>query len=303
MSRRLAVSIGLALAALPSPALAQSGGAASPVAGGYAYEQPDTPSPARAGRLRVTGFTISPASVALGDHVEITWRIDGPASRVRARVDLLPVGGGQAASINLGTRLTGRRITRRWTPRTGRVAAGRYVARLYASAGRLRLRRTARASDRLQFEITAPPPPSAPVGRGVFPVQGPYGLGGPEARFGAPRAGHSHQGQDILAAEGTPVVTPVAGVVHWVGYQATGAGHYVIVSGADGRDYAFMHLQDGSVVVEKDQRLAAGQRLGSVGATGDAAGPHLHFEIWPGGWYSSPDSHPIDPMPDLVAWG
>ena len=40
------------------------------------------------------------------------------------------------------------------------------------------------------------------------------------ARFGAGRTGHVHQGQDIVAAEGTPVVTPVAGIVHWRAYQA-----------------------------------------------------------------------------------
>ena len=94
----------------------------------------------------------------------------------------------------------------------------------------------------------------------------------------------------------------MAGIVHWRAYQAGGAGYYVVIRGDDGRDYAFMHFQAGSTVVEKGQRVAAGQRLASVGNTGDSQGAHLHFEIWPGGWYASADSHPIDPLPDLLAW-
>jgi murein DD-endopeptidase MepM/ murein hydrolase activator NlpD len=93
----------------------------------------------------------------------------------------------------------------------------------------------------------------------------------------------------------------VAGTVHWRAYQAGGAGHYVVVRGDDGRDYVFMHMLDGSVSVEKGQRVAAGQRLGLVGSTGRSDGPHLHFEIWPDGWYAE-GSEPIDPLPDLQAW-
>jgi murein DD-endopeptidase MepM/ murein hydrolase activator NlpD len=136
---------------------------------------------------------------------------------------------------------------------------------------------------------------------GVFPVQGTYTLGGNDAKFGAGRTGHSHQGQDILAASGTPVVSPRAGFVHWRAFQRDGAGHYVVVRGDDGRDYVFMHLLDGSVAVQKGQAVTAGQQLGAVGSTGRSSGPHLHFEIWPDGWYAE-GSKPIDPLPDLLAW-
>ena len=300
----------LVVVAAPAPALAQSGGAAAPAEGGHAFEQPVAPKPAPGLRLRASIFTVSAGSVALGTPLSFAWRVDGPVRRVRARVVLLPAAGGKPVRIALGTRRSGARGARSWTPREGKVAAGRYTAQLHASGPRgATLRRTARASGRLTLEITAPPapapapaPPPPPAVPGLFPVQGAYDLGGAEARFGARRGSHVHQGQDLIAAEGTPVVTPVAGVIHWRAFQASGAGHYVVVRGDDGRDYAFMHFQDGSVLVQKGQRVAAGQRLASVGNTGASDGAHLHFEIWPGGWYASAESKPIDPLPDLLAW-
>jgi murein DD-endopeptidase MepM/ murein hydrolase activator NlpD len=310
--RLVPLAAGVLLAAVPSSALAQSGGAAAPdTGGGHVFEQPapkraKTASP----RLRATIFTVTPGTVELGKPLRFTWRVDGRVRRVTARVVLAPEGGGKAVAVALGTRRAGRRSVRTWTPR---LTAGRYTARLHATGpGGAKLRRTARASGRLTLEITAPAPPpgvggppsppaSAPV-NAVFPVQGAYSFGGEAARFGAGRTGHTHQGQDIIAGEGTPVVTPVAGIVHWRAYQAAGAGYYVVIRGDDGRDYAFMHFQAGSTVVEKGRRVAAGQRLASVGNTGDSQGAHLHFEIWPDGWYATADSHPIDPLPDLLAW-
>ena len=299
---------GLALAAVPAPAAAQSGGAAAPVEGGHSFEQPGVSAPDTAPRLRASVFTVNPGTVTLGTPVRIAWRIDGTVRDVRARVALVPAAGGPATSVTLGTRRTGRRYARTFTPKPDRLAPGSYVARLHATgqAG-ARLRRSARASGRQVLEIAAPPAPApAPVpvtvGAGIFPIQGPYSYGGSGARFGAARSGHVHQGQDIIAAEGTPVVTPVSGVVYWRAYQASGAGHYVVVRGDDTRDYAFMHFQDGSVVVGKGDRVAAGQPLAAVGTTGDAHGAHLHFEIWPAGWFATKASQPIDPLPDLQAW-
>jgi len=60
--------------------------------------------------------------------------------------------------------------------------------------------------------------------------------------------------------------------------------------------------EGGSVIVEKGQGVAAGERLAAVGSSGHSDGPHLHFEIWPDGWYASKQSKPIDLLPDLLAW-
>ena len=318
-TRLVLLAAGALLAAVvPAPALAQSGGAAAPDSGGgHVFEQPSEKQPEpRALRLRATTFTVTPGTVELGDPLRFAWRVDGPVRTVTARVRLVPEGGGKAITVALGRRRTGTRASRTWTPRAGRVPAGRYAARLDATGPRrARLRRTARASGRIALTVTAPAPPPAPTPApvptpapapvtvsGIFPVQGAYSFGGAGARFGAGRTGHTHQGQDVIAAEGTPVVTPVAGIVHWRAYQAGGAGYYVVIRGDDGSDYAFMHFQEGSTLVAKGQGVAAGQRIASVGNTGDSHGAHLHFEIWPDGWYASADSHPIDPLPQLLAW-
>jgi murein DD-endopeptidase MepM/ murein hydrolase activator NlpD len=274
--RRVLLPAALVLAAAPGTAHAQSGGAQ------YA------PPPLVAAR----SFSLSPPSIAPGATLTVRYRIDGRARRMRVRIDLLPAAGGPAAArLRLGLQPTGRRRTAKWTPQ---LAPGRYLARLRATAPRKR----ARASRRAAVEVLAP---TVSATAGVFPVAGPYTLGGKEARFGAGRPGHAHRGQDIMAAAGTPVVAPRAGFVSWRAYQAEGAGHYLVIRGDDARDYVFMHLQDGSIVVEKGQAVAAGGELGAVGATGRAAGAHLHFEIWPGGWYAD-GSEPIDPLPDLLAW-
>ncbi|HEX8856189.1 MAG TPA: M23 family metallopeptidase, partial [Thermoleophilaceae bacterium] len=136
-----------------------------------------------------------------------------------------------------------------------------------------------------------------------FPLIGNFDYGqSPDGRFGAPRNGHTHQGQDIGAPEGTPVVAPRGGRVSYVAYQAGGAGHYVILDGdGEDRDYAFMHLKAGSIVVKPGDHVLTGQKLAEVGSTGESTGPHLHFEVWEGGhWWDG--GKPVDPLPYLRRW-
>jgi len=242
-------------------------------------------------------FSAAPASVAPGARVTFALRAT-PGARVRVDV-LAPAR--PAVRVKLGTVGEKGTLRRGWR---AAVAAGKYTARFVVTgAGVTRYYRA-------PLNVIAPTPTPGPAvpaaltttASKIFPVQGTFSFGGPDARFGVGRPGHTHQGQDIVAAEGTPVVTPVAGIVHWRAYQAKGAGYYVVIRGDDGRDYAFMHFQAASTAVEKGRRVAAGQRLASVGNTGDSSGAHLHFEIWPDGWYASADSHPIDPLPQLLLW-
>jgi len=135
----------------------------------------------------------------------------------------------------------------------------------------------------------------------LFPIAGPFAWGGPDAAFGAKRKGHRHQGYDLAAALGTPVVAPHGGVIEAVGYQARGAGHYLVLDGdRETYDYVFMHLRSGSIGVRQDDRVGIGQQLGEVGSTGGSSGAHLHFEIWVGGWFAG--GEPVDPLPLLQQW-
>jgi murein DD-endopeptidase MepM/ murein hydrolase activator NlpD len=226
-------------------------------------------------------------------------------------------------SALLGWQRTGRTLYVRW-PAAARLAAGSYQLSVSAHDhhGGTLLRR-AHSSGVATLTVTAPapvapapaqPPASTPpleagvptpaqtVAAGaVFPVAGPHNFGGPEDRYGAPRGEHVHQGQDVLAAEGTPVLAPIAGSISSTSYQAGGAGYYVVEHTAVGFDFMFAHCQAGTFAVSSGQSVAAGAPLCHAGQTGDATAPHLHFEMWVGGWWA-PGGHPIDPLPYLEAW-
>ncbi len=134
----------------------------------------------------------------------------------------------------------------------------------------------------------------------MFPVRGAHDFGGAGADFGSGRAGHSHQGQDVFASCGAPLVAARGGKVKFSGYHAA-AGYYVVLDGkGTGVDYAYMHLRERAQVQVGD-RVYTGQELGAVGESGNARGCHLHFEEWTGpGWYDG--GRPVDPLPDLKRW-
>jgi Peptidase family M23 len=154
-------------------------------------------------------------------------------------------------------------------------------------------------SNRAPRTLTIKAPPAAP-GSGVFPVRGPHDFGGPGARFGAPRSGHTHQGQDITAACGTPLVSVMTGTVQYAGYQAAAGNYIVIDNNGNETDFVYMHMAYPATVRTVNAPVAAGQQIGVIGETGDASGCHLHFEYWEGDWWGG--GQPIDPLAYLQAW-
>jgi murein DD-endopeptidase MepM/ murein hydrolase activator NlpD len=134
----------------------------------------------------------------------------------------------------------------------------------------------------------------------MFPVAGRHDYGGAGAQFGAGRGGRSHQGHDVFARCGTPLVAARAGKVIYSGYHRL-AGYYVVIHGSgSGQDYVYMHLNRPALFSTGDQ-VYTGQPLGEVGQSGNARGCHLHFELWSApGWYRG--GRPRDPLPDLRRW-
>lgn len=315
-STRLLPTVLLAIAlAAPASAASADGGApyVSGAQGGVRYGAPVRPVDARPIPALLQ---VAPRRVRTGRMPLVRFRIVQRGARaVAVRVAVVRVGSREASvDVRLGQRTVGSLHTVRWPQRTS-LAPGRYVVRLHAvdAAGHTLARsrgRTGKAALRVQPRPKPKPvavPAPAPVApappsidpAGTFPVAGPHGYGGEDARFGAGRRGHVHQGQDVLAAEGTPVVAPTAGTVIAVDDQPSAAGWYVTMHSIDGRDFFFAHCQKGSIGVAVGAAVAPGTPLCRVGHTGDATGPHLHFEIWVGGWGHG---HPVDPLPQLQAW-
>ena len=84
-------------------------------------------------------------------------------------------------------------------------------------------------------------------------------------------------------------------------FQAAGAGYYMVIHGSlTGEDYVYAHMA-GPGAIGAGVGVGVGQQIGVVGATGDATGCHLHFEMWTvPGWYLG--GQPYDPLPSLQAW-
>lgn len=102
--------------------------------------------------------------------------------------------------------------------------------------------------------------------------------------WGAARSGgRQHEGIDIFAARGTPVLSTTEGVVMQVGTNNLG-GQVVWVLGPGRQRHYYAHL-DGYADIERGQLVAPGDVLGYVGNTGNARGtpPHLHYGIYDGG--------------------
>ena len=170
--------------------------------------------------------------------------------------------------------------------RSGRIALTSRQGGKALTSRRVRIRAKASSAG------TATPAPVAP-GAGVFPIVGAHDYGTEINRFGG---GRDHKGQDVFAKCGTPLVALYDVTVQHVATQSS-AGNYVVLQGADGQSYAYMHMQS-AATVDKGDVIKAGTEVGRVGETGRASGCHLHFEQWTApGWYEGGKA--IDPLPLL----
>ena len=132
----------------------------------------------------------------------------------------------------------------------------------------------------------------------VFPVDGSHGTRGAIGAFGAPRSGgRVHEGFDITADCGTPLVAARGGKVKRVGYDPVLYGNYALIDGSKtSQDYFYAHLI-APPAIDEHERVRTGQFVGKVGQTGNAASTpcHLHFEVRIHG-------RPVDPAPYLHRW-
>lgn len=134
------------------------------------------------------------------------------------------------------------------------------------------------------------------LGSGRFRITG---------RFGENRGDHIHQGVDFAAPIGTPIQSLIGGTVVRKGYQAGGAGYYVVIRGADGTETKYFHMK-GASPLKVGEKVAPGSIIGFVGNTGHSTGSHLHLEVWqngkaidPLGYLKGLSSGRYQPMPGM----
>lgn len=134
-----------------------------------------------------------------------------------------------------------------------------------------------------------------PSGSHVFPIAGASTF---SDDWGAPRAGgRGHEGIDLFAARGTPVVAVADGTLSRVGYSGI-SGNRLWLKDGSGTTFFYAHLDGYSVAAREGALVRQGAVLGFTGDTGDAKGtpPHVHFEIHPGG------GEPVQPYPIVSRW-
>ena len=268
---------GVALAAIVAAAVAGAAvvGAAAP--GGEPAPPPPPP------QFRVINPQATPhRAYFAGPPVEITFGLAAPAP-LALQVDI----------VRDRTDRPVRRITLTATPAEtelvswdgltggGKVAPeGGYRIRIRAADGRVR------RGGRFTLRSHA------------YPIRGPHADRGAIGTFGVARnGGRRHEGFDVNAPCGTPLVAARGGRVVRAGLDPVLHGNVVIIRGAQTqRDYWYSHMKNRTRLRVGDT-VRTGQRIGSIGDTGNARtiGCHLHFEIHSRG-------RPIDPAPELHDW-
>jgi murein DD-endopeptidase MepM/ murein hydrolase activator NlpD len=112
--------------------------------------------------------------------------------------------------------------------------------------------------------------PTGPV-RFLRPVPGPIGDG-----FGYP-GGRRHDGVDFPEPYGTPIGAAGVGTVTFAGWNSGGYGNLTVIQHRIGYQTRYAHQS--KILVSVGEHVAGGVKIGRVGSTGHATGPHLHFEV------------------------
>lgn len=277
----LLVAAGLLAAAPTASASAGSGGMTFATASAATAPPAESaPAPAPAGEAAAPAAAGGPPAVPVTRTVPLTR---SQTKSVQRKVKVRPDG-----VLGSRTRVAIRRFQgRRALMRTGRpnIQTLRAMKLGFAETIAARLVTSTHASA-----------PTVVEGH-TFPILGAWRFGGAATVFGANRG---HQGNDMFASCGTPVVAASAGTVK-VNKTEARAGNYVVVTDTpSGEDHVYMHLESRSVLTV-GARVEAGSTVGYVGDTGRADGCHLHFEIWTApGWYSGGSAR--DPRRTLAAW-
>ncbi|WP_425214003.1 LysM peptidoglycan-binding domain-containing protein [Tumidithrix helvetica] len=107
------------------------------------------------------------------------------------------------------------------------------------------------------------------------------------------RWGRVHQGIDIAAPTGTPIMAAATGVIDYAGWNDGGYGNMIDIRHPDGTITRYGHLS--AIYVTEGQSVSQTQVIAAMGSTGFSTGPHLHFEIRPNGGSA------IDPMAFLAS--
>lgn len=287
------------LGALVGSASAATGGAPTPGGSPTPAGSPTGPpsSEPSAGALTISSAQTAPRkSFYFGFHYpRVTFTIESTQPQNDLRIDVVNSAGEVVQTFYRNDVAPGTPTSIRWdgTTSEGKPARnGAYSFRIGPQGSTVAARRGTASSTALTLSFS--------LYGYAFPVLGPHDFGMSAGRFGAARSGHTHQGQDVMAECGTPLVAARGGRVQYAGFEGN-AGNYLVIDGkGTGVDFMYAHLAEPSPLQTGDT-VRTGQPVGIVGETGDATACHLHFEMWSTpGWYEG--GSPFDPLPYLERW-
>lgn len=224
----------------------------------------------------------SPGEPVVKDVVCLSKCIGNRTGIVGSLVRITGTDLSQTTSVSFASKGGGRVSDRQPDVKSNGSVLAKVVAR--ATNGKIRVTDTfgQQADSKILFKVGTRDQLEETLTGWTFPVR----AGGKHTYGDGLGAGRGHQGQDVLASCGTKLVAARGGKVKWKAYQGGGAGHYLVIDGAEtSYDFVYMHLRSASPV-PKGATVRTGQEIGRVGSTGRSTACHLHFEMWTApGWF------------------